>query len=179
MDVAEPTADDLAASATEIQAAIAEVAETGPMRRDPFRLVLAILSMVVGYLLKTTRRWEHAVADVIAARQPMPPEAMEALIHRIVAASQAGSREGAGAEMKLAARRLVWRLDRRLIGQIALAGTGLFVAGCVLTATALWQASAGPWSAAADIRTDPATGRRYAVVTVWVDESKVTNGRKP
>ena len=44
------------------------------MRRDPYQLVLAGLSLTRGALPRTVRRWEEAVQAVIAARHPLTQE---------------------------------------------------------------------------------------------------------
>ena len=119
--------DDLPALIEAAQADLAAAAEAGPFRRDPYRLVLAGQSKVIEVFGKTVPRWEKAVADVIAARDPLPPEERAALVRELVAATE----QGAYQAMRKEAARIVRRLDHGVAIRIGLAIGGAYVAGAL------------------------------------------------
>src|SRR5271166_1588338 len=87
-------ADDLDALIQSAQANLALASEAPSMRRDPFRPVLAALSGTLAVFGRSIRRWERAVADVIAARDPLPEEDRQALRAELVAAVEDGAYRG-------------------------------------------------------------------------------------
>lgn len=162
------------------------------MRRDPYRIVLAGLSSVLGALLKTTVNWRHATDAVIAARNPLPPEHMEALVRRLEKATAEGAKEGANVGVRTEARRFIRTLDRALAVKIGLCVGGAYVAGALTLFAAQWGTSTAAFSpaaawqgimavnpdprpilAGADVRTDPVSGRRYyACLPLWLDPQR-------
>lgn len=188
-----PTSDELVASVARAQQALREAAEKGGMRHDPVRYMLAAISDVLGVQIKTTRRWEGCVADVIAAREPFPVEQRVALVEGVIAASKAGALEGGQTGMREEARRIIRRFDRGTAIRAGLAVGGAYAAGGLTVAALalLWQlgpfsqqaASIEAWRAvvetnpdprsalaAAEVRVDRATGRRYyAGMSLWLD----------
>ena len=105
--------DDLAALVEEARADLAAAAELGPFRRDPYGVVLSSHSKMIEVFGK-------AVSDVIAARDPLPPEDREAMVRELVAATQQGAYEG----MRKEAQRVVRTIDSRLVVQITLGVLG-------------------------------------------------------
>lgn len=192
-----PTTDELVAAVAQAQGALREAAEKGGMRHDPVRYMLAAFSDVLGVLIKTTRRWEGCVADVIAARQPFPTEQRVALVEGVIAASRAGAREGGQVGAREEARRLVRGLDRATSVRVGLYVGGALVAGvalgCALTLAVGGWFRSGPFDPTSEavaawreiaqnnpdptrtlegarMKVDPATGRRYREgVSLWVD----------
>ena len=186
-----PDAGELEAAVAEAQAKLARAAESRAMRHDPYQYLLTGLSLTLGALPKTVRRWEQAVQDVIAARHPLTPEERADLVRALVEATKDGAYQGTRKE----AARMIRRLDRGLAVRMGLYVGGAFVAGCVLTVGALAYFSGGPFRpeaeagtawrelvqvnpdprpalAAGEVRTDRATGRRYyAGVSFWIDPS--------
>ena len=184
-----PPADDLAAAVAAVQADLAALSEMRPIRNDPYRGLLLGLSGMAGLFLKNVTRWERAVADVIAARDPLPPEQRAALAASLVEATE----QGAFQAMRKEAARMVRTLDRALMVRVALGISGAYVAGglSVLAVFVFFQLgpfnpatqAANAWRtliahnpdpdaslAAADVRTEPKTGRRYyAGVSLWLD----------
>ena len=184
-----PPTDDLVEAVAKVQADLTRAGMTGPMRRDPYRLLLGVQSAMLGVHLKNVHRWERAVADVIAARDPLPPEQRAALAASLVEATE----QGAFQAMRKEAARMVRTLDRALMLRVALGIGGAYVAGglSVLAVFVFFQLgpfdpatqAANAWRtliahnpdpdpslAAADVRTEPKTGRRYyAGVSLWLD----------
>ncbi len=185
-----PAAGDLEAAVAEAQAMLAEAGETPEMRRDPYRIALAGLSLTIGALPRTVRAWDEAVKDVIAARHPLSQEERADLARAVVEATKDGAYEGTRKE----AARMIRRLDHTVAVRMGLYVGAAFVAGCVLTVGALAYFTGGPFRpdveagaawrelvqnnpdprpllAAGEVRTDR-TGRRYhAGVSLWMDPS--------
>ena len=179
-------AGELRRKIREAQAALAEAAESGPMQRDPYRLLL------LGAISSLEASAETADA-MIAARSPLPPKHMEALIYRIETATEKGANTGMRAE----AKRYLRAIDRKLAVQAALAVIGAFAAGCFVATATLYSMSAGPFSAnqawqdiiatnpdprpalaSAAMQTDHNTGRRYySGVSLWIDASRAAPTR--
>ncbi len=177
------------AAVADAQAMLAEAAESEPMRREPYRLIVQGFSVALGALVKTTRRWEGATSAVVEARQPFPQDERDALVRQVVEASKAAVREATRKE----AGRMVRTLDRRQVARLGLGMGGAFMLGGGLMLGGLVYLSAGPFNptgqaaaawrdleqhnpdpgpalAAAEVRTDKATGRRfYAGVSLWLD----------
>jgi len=105
-----PLADDLVISIELAQADLEAAVETKALRHDPYRAILVGLSMSLGVFGKAITRWDSAVADVIASRDPLPAEERAALVHELVAATKQGAFEG----MRKEAARMVRTLDRGL-----------------------------------------------------------------
>jgi hypothetical protein len=183
-----PASDDLAAAIAGAQAQLATACAAGPLRRDPYRFVLFGLSGALGVLLTTTKRWEKAVADVIAARSPLSPEERGALSAAIVEAAKEGARQA----MRKEAAAVIRGFDRRLAARTGLAVAGAFILGSLATAAAFWRFSAGPFRPdadasaawrelvrlnpdprpalqAAEVRTDRNGRRYYGGVSLWLD----------
>ncbi len=186
-----PAAGELEAAVAEAQAMLAEAGETPEMRRDPYRVALAGLSLTIGALPRTVRAWDEAVKDVIAARHPLTQEERADLARAVVEATKDGAYEGTRKE----AARMIRRLDYTVAVRMGLYVGAAFVAGCVLTVGALAYFTGGPFRpdveagaawrelvqnnpdprpllAAGEVRTDR-TGRRYhAGVSLWMDPSR-------
>ncbi len=186
-----PAAGELEAAVAEAQAMLAEAGESPEMRRDPYRVALAGLSLTIGALPRTVRAWDEAVKDVIAARHPLSQEERTDLARAVVEATKEGAYEGTRKE----AARMIRRLDHTVAVRMGLYVGAAFVAGCVLTVGALAYFTGGPFRpdveagaawrelvqlnpdprallAAGEVRTDRATGRRYyAGVSLWMDPS--------
>ena len=184
-----PPTDDLIEAVAKVQADLTQAGMTGPMRRDPYRLLLGVQSAMLGVHLKNVHRWERAVADVIAARDPLPPEQRAALAASLVEATE----QGAFQAMRKEAARMVRTLDRALMLRVALGVGGAYVAGALSVlavfaffllgpfdpatqAANAWRAliahnpDPSPSLAAAEVRREPKTGRRYyAGVSLWLD----------
>jgi hypothetical protein len=114
--VAVPATDELVAAVAEAQGELALAGEAAAMRRDPYRLVLAALSAALGVFLKSVRRWERAVADVIAARDPLSAAERADLVRALVEATKDGAYQATRKE----AARMVRTLDRGLAARIGL-----------------------------------------------------------
>ena len=184
-----PPSDDLLDLISATQADFAAAAETGPLRRDPYRGILAALSGVLTILVKSVSRWEKTVTEVIAARDPLPAEERAVLVQELVAATKQGAFEG----MRKEAARMVRTLDRGLAVRIGLGVGGAFVVGVLATVGTFLLLGVGPFSrdargasawhdieqnnpdprpalASATMQTERATGRRYyAGVSLWLD----------
>ncbi len=182
-------ADSMEAAVAEAQAMLSEAAKSEPMRRKPYWLVVQGFSAVLGALVKTTRRWEGATSAVFEARQPFPQDERDALVAQVVEASKAAVYKATRKE----AGRMVRALDRRQVARLGLGMGGTFVLGGALMLGGLADLGAGPFNpagqaavawrdraqhnpdpgpalAAAEVRTDKATGRRfYAGVSLWLD----------
>lgn len=184
-------ADDLRALIQSAQSDLAQAGAMPALRKDPFRLILAALSGTLAVFGRSISRWEQAVADVIAARDPLPEEDRQALRAELVAAVEDGAYRG----MRKEAGRMVRTLDRRLATQIGLAIGGAFVAGALSVVAVLVVARLGPFSpaaerqaawaaivqnnpdprpalAAAEIRTDQTGRRYYAKLSLWLDPAQ-------
>ena len=191
-----PPADDLAGMIEAAQADFAEAAASVPLRRDPYRGILAGLSVTLGIFGKSIARWEGAVADVIASRDPLPAEDRAALVRELVAATQQGAFEA----MRVEANRMVRTLDQGLVVRIGLCIGGAFVLGAASVLGFIMFLHLGPYSreaesgaawrdlvqnnpdprkalGAAEVRADQATGRRYyAGVSLWMDPARSPPG---
>ena len=202
------SADDMEASVATAQDMLAQASEVPAMRHDPFRLILGGLSAALGALVKTTRRWETATGNVVAAaagveaaRQPFPQDERDALVKAVTEAS----REAVNRAARKEAGMMIRAFDRKVVMLVGAGGAGAFVLGSVLTLAVLAAVHVGPFSrdalagaawreveqhnpdprqalASASILTDPATGRRYyAGVSLWMDppQAAPTSPRKP
>ena len=119
--------DNLLGSIRTAQAKLAQAAAAPEMRREPLQLVLAALSSSLDVFGASSRKWDQAVSDVIAARDPLPPEDREAMVRELVAATQQGAYEG----MRKEAQRMVRTIDSRLVVQITLGVLGAYAAGAL------------------------------------------------
>ena len=189
------SAGELETAVAEAQAKLALAGEAAEMRRDPYQIVLAGLSLTLGALPRTVRRWEEAVQAVIAARHPLTQEERADLARALVEATKEGAYEGTRKE----AARMIRRLDHGVSVRMGLWVGGAFVAGCLLTVGTFFYLAAGPFRpdveagaawrevvqvnpdprplfAAGEVRTDR-TGRRYhAGVSLWMDPSPLPPG---
>ena len=183
------SADEMEAGLAKAQAALAEASEEGVMQRDPYRLALVGLSSAIGYMAKTTRRWEQATGAVIAARQPFPQEERDDMARAIVEATEKGAFQG----MRKEAQRMIRTLDRDLALRIGLSVGVAYVVGALSVLGVLFATHLGPFSrdeqasaawrelarnnsdprpalSASEVRADKATGRRYyAGVSLWAE----------
>ncbi len=193
MDIAprDMPADDLRDLIQSAQSDLARAGEVPSMRKEPFRLILAALSGTLAVFGRSINRWERAVANVIAARNPLSEEDRIALMAELVQAVENGAFRG----MRKEAQRMVRALDRRLATQIGFTVGGAYVLGALSVLALLLVAQLGPFSrqaeskaawqdliqnnpdprpalAAAEIRADR-TGRRYYLgLALWLDPSK-------
>ena len=187
-----PAAGELEAAVAEAQAMLAEAGEAPEMRRDPYRVALAGLSLTIGALPRTVRAWDEAVKDVIAARHPFTPEERAELASAVVEATTKGAYEGTRKE----AARMIRRLDHGLAIRMGLCVGAAFVLGSALTVGAFATLGQGPFRpdveghpawrelaqnnpdprpalAAGEVRVERNTGRRYyAGVSLWLDPSR-------
>jgi hypothetical protein len=127
VDVVDMPSDDLQTAIQEAQTTLQQGGNT-LMPHDPLRFVMAGLSHLLGVLGRTTRRWERAVADVIAARSPITENDR--------AAMRTAMEDGAYRAMRIEAQRVVRTLDRRQTAVIGLGFGGAYVLG-VLSVLAL------------------------------------------
>jgi hypothetical protein len=133
-----PPADDLQALIDGARANLAEAAQQSSMRQDPYGIIIGALADVLAVFGRSITRWERAVADVIAAREPVSEDDKKALITAV--------EDGAYRGMRKEANRMIRTLDRRLAVQIGLGVSGAFILGAVLAvAVMLW------WAPRADI----------------------------
>jgi hypothetical protein len=114
--------DDLQTAIQEAQTTLQQ-GGNALMPQDPLRFVLAGLSHLLGVLGRSTRRWERAVADVIAARDPVTDDDRAALIEAM--------ENGAYRGMRIEAQRVVRTLDRRGAARIGLCLGGAYVLGAL------------------------------------------------
>lgn len=183
----DPEPNTFAQAIAAAQADLALAGESGPMRRDPYRITLAAQSIMLGTFLEANNRWEQATDAVIAARNPLPPEHMEALKYELVTSTQ----NGASIAYRAEAKRYLRTIDRKLAMQIGSIVGAAFVAGGIVVAALGWSLSAGPftadkaWQDIIAINPDPRpalagaatqldrnSGRRYySGVSLWLDPS--------
>jgi hypothetical protein len=189
MDIAprEIPSDELQDAIVAAQAGLMQACDavgTGP---DPVRLVLAGLSDTIGIFGKSIRRWERAVADVIAARKPVSDNDRAELVEAV----ETGAYNG----MRKEAQRMLRTLDRRLAVRIGLGVGGAYVFGAVSVVAFLAIAHQGPFSqeaesqaawrdlaqnnpdprpaiASAEIKTDRAGRRYYSGLSLWLDPAR-------
>lgn len=189
MDIAPANmpSDELRAAIEAAQADLAQAADLPSMRKDPVRLVLMAISGTLGVLGRSTTRWERAVADVIAARDPMTEEDRAALI--------AAVEDGAYRGMRKEAQRMVRTLDSKLSVQIGLGAVAVAVVSVMATVAFLAVTHTGPYSlpaetqaawhdlmvnnpdprpviASAEIRADRAGRRYYTGLQLWIDPAR-------
>lgn len=188
MDVAPPaSSDDLRVLIQSAQADLALAAEVPSMRNEPFRLILAGLSGTLAVFGKSITRWERAVADVIAAHDPLTEEDRVA----IIAATEEGAYRGVRQETK----RMVRTLDRGTAVKVGLWVGGAYVLGAVSVVGFLAIEKLGPYSppaeslaawhdlmrnnpdprpaiASAEIRADHSGRRYYSGISLWIDPAK-------
>jgi len=119
----------LQAAIRSAQTDLAVAADAGPVRRDPYRLILGALSGVLGVFDRSIVRWERAVADVIAARS-LTRDDRAALIE--------AAQQGAYEAMRKEAQRMVRALDRRLTVNIGLLVGAAFLLGVGTHALTDW-----------------------------------------
>lgn len=125
--------DDLQVAIKEAQATLQQAGDT-LIPRDPQRLVLAGMSHLLGVLGRSTTRWERAVGDVIAARDPLPKVERDALKAEILTAVEDGAFKG----MRLEAQRMLRTFDRSQARNTGLAVAGALVIGASLAFFAGW-----------------------------------------
>ncbi len=148
MDVAprDIPADELQDLIRSTQSDLARAGELPSMRKDPYRLTLAALSGTLAVFGRSITRWERAVADVIAARDPLPEEDRIALKAELLQAVENGAFTGVRKE----AQRMVRTLDRRLVVQIGLAVGGAYVFGALSLLAVVFLLHLGPFNQAAE-----------------------------
>lgn len=184
-------------AADEYEAAIASAQQSlqraagrvGP-HGDEARLWLVAQSDALGALLKTTRRWERATADVIEARDAFGEGERARVIRDFITVAH----ESFTAEVRKRAERMIRAFDRRTTALVGCCIGGAFMGGLLVgalaVAAALRWAGAGPWGAdaawaeVARYNPDPRPllakavdgaapdGRRYKVLSLWTDPAK-------
>jgi hypothetical protein len=183
--------DELQAAINEAQADLATACASPLLRREPIRLVLACLSSVLGVFGRSTSRWERAVADVVAARNPLSEDERAALKVELVEAVENGAFRG----MRKEAQRMVRASDRRLAAMFGISVGAAFIVGGLAAWALIVFAHWGPYSppaeraaawrdlvqnnpdpgpaiATAEIKAD-STGRRYyAGLSLWLDPAR-------
>jgi hypothetical protein len=121
MDIArDMPSDDFQMAIKDAQTTLQQAGET-LTPRDPQRLILAGLSHLLGVLGRSTTRWERAVADIIAARNPISNNTKAELITAV--------EDGAFRGMRKEAQRMLRTFDRRLSIMVALSVGGAFILG--------------------------------------------------
>lgn len=128
------------------QAELAEAIETGGLRRDPLRFVLAALSSALGVFPAAVRRVEAASETV---RQPLSPRAEAELLRRVEEAARRGA---ASAGPAIARRTAV-------------------LAGVALTAAALLGAAGGWWAGRASVPGEVAVAERGIRMSLAASEA--------
>jgi hypothetical protein len=131
--------DDLQTAIQEAQATLQQAGEAAP-KRDPLRLVLAGLSAVLGIFARSTRRWERAVADVIAARDPLTGEERATLRADLAEAAEKGAYRG----MRIEAQRVVRTLDRKQITLLGVTHGAALVIGLLVGGVCVWSSEGPP-----------------------------------
>jgi len=137
-----PLADDLVISIKLAQADLEAAVETKALRHDPYRAILIGLSMSLGVFGNAITRWDSAVTDVIAARDPLPAAERAVLVQELVTATKQGAFES----MRKEAARMVRTLDRGLAVRIGLGVGGAFAAGVLATVGTFLLLGIGPFS---------------------------------
>jgi len=184
------TTDEYEAAIASAQQSLQRAAERVGPHGDEARLWLVAQSDALGALLKTTRRWERATADVIEARDTFGEGERARTIRDFITAAH----ESFAAEVRKRAERMIRAFDRRTTALIGCCIGGAFVGGLLLgalaLAAALWWAGTGPWGAdaawadVARYNPDPRPilakgvdgtapdGRRYKVLSLWTEPAK-------
>ena len=119
--------DELLASIRTAQTRLAHAAAAPEMRREPLQLILAALSSSLEVFGASSKRWDKAVADVVAARDPLSREEREALVQELVAAT----RQSAYDAMRKEVAHMVRVIDHGLFVRIGLVIEGAYVAGAL------------------------------------------------
>jgi hypothetical protein len=186
-----PPSDDLQAMIHQVRSDLTVVGEAPFMRREPYSLVLVALADTLSVFGRSITRWERAVADVIAARDPLPEADRIALKAELAEAVGTGAYNG----MRKEAQRMVRTLDRHLSVQIGLTVGGAYILGVLSLVAMLFALQLGPFSreaknqaawsaliennpdprpsiASAEIRTDQTGRRYYAGLSLWLDPSR-------
>jgi hypothetical protein len=187
----EVPADELQETIRSFRSELATAGETPFMRRDPCRLLLSILADILSVFGRSITRWERAVADVIAARDPLPEEDRIALRAELVTAVEDGAYRGVRKE----AQRMVRTIDRRLAGMIGVSIGVAFMAGALSLLVFLSVTHLGTFSpdaerqaawatllqnnpdprpalATAEIRADQTGRRYYQGLSLWLDPAR-------
>ncbi len=123
MDVIPPdmASDDLQTAIVSAQEDLARASNDPVLRDDPLRLVLSGLSAVIGVFGRSTRRWEKAVSDVIAARSPINDNDRAA----ITQAMEDGAYKAVKQEVRRLTRSIDWKQSRQIglaVGVMPLVG---------------------------------------------------------
>jgi hypothetical protein len=193
MDIAsgDIPSDDLQTAIKDAQADLATACASPVLRREPIRLVLACLSSVLGVFGRTTTQWERAVADVIAARNPMSDDDRAALKADLVEAVENGAFWG----MRKEAQRMIRTFDRRLAAMFGISVGAAFVVGGLAAWALIVFTHWGPYGhdaqslaawhelmqnnpdprpaiAAAEIKADQTGRRYYAGLALWLDPTR-------
>jgi hypothetical protein len=126
MDIAprDIPSDELHDAIASAQAGLKQACDAVGTGQDPVRLVLAGLSDTIGIFGKSTRRWERAVGDIIAARNPLSENAKAELITAV--------EDGAFRGVRKEANRMIRTIDRRLSIEIGLSVAGALVIGSLV-----------------------------------------------
>jgi hypothetical protein len=178
--------DELQDAIASAQASLLQACDAVGTGQDPVRLVLAGLSDTIGIFGKSIRRWERAVADVIAARKPVSDNDRAELVEAV----EVGAYNG----MRKEAQRMVRTFDRNLAAMFGISVGGAFIVGALAAWALIAITHWGPYShdaqsqaawrdlirnnpdprpalSSAEIKTDR-TGRHYYSVRFWMDPAK-------
>ena len=191
------TADEYEGAIASAQESLQRAAGRVGPHGDETRLWLVAQSDALGALLKTTRRWEQATADVIETRDTFGEAERARTIRDLIEAAQGSFT----AEVRKRAERMVRGFDRRTTVLIGGCIGGAFVGGLLLGALGLagvlWWKSVGPWGANAawaELAHDnpdsgqslangvagvASDGRHYTVVSLWTEPAKAPPPPKP
>ena len=123
MDVGKAAVDDTEALIAKAEAGLAEMASSGAMARDPYRIALTVLVAVVRALS--------------AARHPLTVAERENLKGELVLAVGQGAQTAIGREARFLGRRMEWRLAT-IIG-LAVGGAFLLGAGSAVAVVTGYQ----------------------------------------
>lgn len=138
--------EDLEEAVEAARAELAEAVETGGLRRDPLRFVLAALSSALTVFPVAVRRIEAASETV---RQPLSPKAEAELLRRV----EEAARRGAATAGPAIARRTA------------------VLAGVSLGAAALLGAGGGWWAGRASVSAELAVAERGIRMSLAASEA--------
>jgi hypothetical protein len=198
MDIAtvDIPSDELRLLIATAQSDLTLAAKDPTMNREPFRFILAGLTGTLSVFGKSISRWERAVADVVAARDPLPEADRTALKTELIAAVEDGAYRGTRKE----AQRMIRTLDRRLAVMIGIAIGGAFILGIVVCIGFFAITGVGPYSrdsrsaaawhdlmqynpdprpalATTEVKTDRSGRRYYSGLSLWIDPARPPSGQ--
>ncbi len=136
--------DELHDAIASAQAGLKQACDAVGNGQDPVRLVLAGLSDTIGIFGKSTRRWERAVGDIIAARNPLSDAAKRELVTAV--------EDGAFKGVRKEANRMIRSIDRRSSVMIGLSVAGAFVIGSLIGFGSGWWVQHTPREALSSLQ---------------------------